>query len=184
MKAILSVLPVELLPAKTFNIPEVEETGETFIENALLKARHASHFSNYPAIADDSGLVVEHLNGVPGIYSARYAGFDATNEERIDKLLQALKGVPDDKRTAYFYSAVVFVRHAKDPIPIIGQGVWKGKILTKPVGTHGLGYDPVFYVHTHHCSAAELKPEIKNQLSHRYCAITQLVSQLKVLFVC
>jgi XTP/dITP diphosphohydrolase len=178
LKDILAVLSVELLSADDFNIPAIEETGLTFIENALLKARHVAIYVKYPVIADDSGLVVRALKGEPGVYSSRYAGENASDAERIDKLLQALQGVPQDQREAYFYSCVVMLRHDKDPMPLMGEGVWKGSILTQPVGTHGLGYDPVFYVPTHGCSAAELEPVIKNKMSHRYQALKQLISRL------
>jgi XTP/dITP diphosphohydrolase len=180
MRAILNTLSIELVSASQVGIDDIEETGQTFIENALLKARHVACAVPYPVIADDSGLVVEALNGAPGIYSARYAGKSANNDQRIEKLLQALAHVPDESRTAYFYSAIVFMRSASDPMPIIGQGVWKGSILKAPIGNYGLGYDPVFYVPTHKMSVAQLKPSIKNKLSHRYQALKQLLVQLKL----
>jgi len=180
MRDILKPLPIELLSAKEFDIGEIEETGQTFIENALIKAQHVAEIVEYPVIADDSGLVVDALKGAPGIYSSRYAGENATNDQRIAKLLQALENISTESRTAYFYSAVVFMRYANDPMPIVGQGIWKGSILEKPIGHYGLGYDPVFYVPTHQMSAAELEPAIKNKLSHRYQALMQLIAQLKL----
>lgn len=180
MRDILKPLSIELLSAKELAINEIEETGQTFIENALIKARHVAEIVQCPVIADDSGLVVEALKGAPGIYSSRYAGENATNGQRIAKLLKALKNVSIESRTAYFYSAVVFMRYPKDVMPIIGQGIWKGYILEKPIGRYGLGYDPVFYVPTHQMSAAQLEPAIKNKLSHRYQALLQLIKQLKL----
>jgi XTP/dITP diphosphohydrolase len=178
IRDILSPLSIELSSAKALGIPDIEETGQTFIENAILKARHVASHVPYPVIADDSGLVVDALKGAPGIYSARYAGSRATNDQRIAKLLRALANVHDDHRLAYFYSAIVFFRYANDPMPIIAQGLWQGSILKAPIGTHGLGYDPIFYVPTHNVSAAQLEPAIKNKLSHRYRALAQLMEQL------
>ncbi len=175
IKELQALLPnYTLIPQTQFNICEIEETGTTFVENAILKARHAAKISNLPAIADDSGLVVAALNDEPGIYSARYAGQGASDAENIAKLLQKLDRVPNEKRQAYFFCVLVFMRHADDPCPIIAQGRWDGFILDKPIGEKGFGYDPIFYVSTHDCSAAELPFEIKNTLSHRAKALATL----------
>lgn len=175
IKELQALLPdCTLIPQTQFNVSEIEETGTTFVENAILKARHAAKISNLPAIADDSGLVVAALNDEPGIYSARYAGQGASDAENIAKLLQALDGVPNEKRQAYFFCVLVFMRHANDPCPIIAQGRWDGFILDKLIGEKGFGYDPIFYVPTYDCSAAELPFEIKNTLSHRAKALATL----------
>ncbi|MEO6696618.1 MAG: RdgB/HAM1 family non-canonical purine NTP pyrophosphatase [Gammaproteobacteria bacterium] len=155
-------------------VPEVEETGLSFVENAIIKARHAAHHTGLPALADDSGLEVDALNGAPGIRSARYAGPQASDAENLQKLLQDLADVPEHQRRARFQCVVVYMMHAEDATPIICQGTWEGRILTTPRGENGFGYDPVFYVPTHHCSSAELLPAVKNSLSHRGKALRQL----------
>ena len=170
---------IEVLPQSEFDIPEAEETGLTFVENAILKARHAAHLAGLPAIADDSGIEVDALNGAPGIYSARFAGAGASDADNLQKLLETLKDVPEAKRTARFQCLMVYLRHGADPTPLICQGTWEGRILFEPRGTGGFGYDPVFYVPTHDCASAELAPEEKNRLSHRGQAIRKLVSALK-----
>ena len=169
---------IEVLPQSAFNVIEVEETGLTFVENALLKARNAAAHSGLPAIADDSGLEVDVLHGAPGIYSARYAGSDASDTDNLTKLLAALADVPGAQRTARFQCLMVYMEHANDPTPIICQGTWEGRILFEPCGTQGFGYDPVFFVRTHNCSAAELPPIVKNNLSHRGQALRQLLTAL------
>ncbi len=175
----LAALDMEVVPQAEFDIEDADETGLTFVENAIIKARHAAELSGLPAIADDSGLEVDALNGAPGIYSARYAGPGANDEKNLAKLLDALKDVPEEKRTARFQCLLVYMRHAEDPTPIICQGTWEGMITTEPHGENGFGYDPVFYVPQHGCTSAELTPEQKNALSHRGQAIRQLVSVLK-----
>ncbi len=175
----LAPLDMEVVPQAEFDIEDADETGLTFVENAIIKARHAAELSGLPAIADDSGLEVDALNGAPGIYSARYAGPGANDEKNLAKLLDALKDVPEEKRTARFQCLLVYMRHAEDPTPIICQGTWEGMITTEPHGENGFGYDPVFYVPQHGCTSAELTPEQKNALSHRGQAIRQLVSVLK-----
>lgn len=175
----LAALDMEVVPQAEFDIEDADETGLTFVENAIIKARHAAELSGLPAIADDSGLEVDALNGAPGIYSARYAGPGANDEKNLAKLLDALKDVPEEKRTARFQCLLVYMRHAEDPTPIICQGTWEGMITTEPHGENGFGYDPVFYVPQHGCTSAELTPEQKNALSHRGQAICQLVSVLK-----
>lgn len=164
---------------KEFNVPEVDETGLTFIENAILKARHTAKFTKLPAIADDSGLVVNALGGAPGIYSARYAGEHGNDASNNQKLLQELKNVPSEKRTAYFYCALAFMRHENDPTPIICLGKWDGIILNEIRGEGGFGYDPLFYVPELNCSAAELTKEHKSQISHRGQALKQLIAKIK-----
>ena len=164
---------------KEFNVPEVDETGLTFIENAILKARHTAKFTKLPAIADDSGLVVNALGGAPGIYSARYAGEHGNDASNNQKLLQELKNVPSEKRTAYFYCALAFMRHENDPTPTICLGKWDGIILNETRGEGGFGYDPLFYVPELNCSAAELTKEHKSQISHRGQALKQLIAKIK-----
>jgi XTP/dITP diphosphohydrolase len=175
----LASLDMEVLPQATFNIEDADETGLTFVENAIIKARHASTIAGLPAIADDSGLEVDFLNGAPGIYSARYSGEGASDEKNLLQLLEALKDVPAEKRTARFQCVLVYMRHAEDPTPIICQGSWEGVIITQPQGENGFGYDPVFYVPEYHCTSAQLKPEQKNKLSHRGIALAELVKKLK-----
>ncbi|MFV1997852.1 MAG: XTP/dITP diphosphatase [Acidiferrobacterales bacterium] len=170
---------IEVRPQDDFSVPEVEETGLTFVENAILKARNAAHHAGLPAIADDSGIEVDALKGAPGIYSARFAGADASDKENLQKLLQELKDVPEDKRTARFQCLMVFMLHENDPTPLICQGTWEGRILFEPRGSGGFGYDPVFHVPDQNCASAELSPEIKNRLSHRGQALIQLISALK-----
>lgn len=164
---------------KEFNVPEVDETGLSFVENAILKARHTAKFTKLPAIADDSGLVVNALGGAPGIYSARYAGEHGNDASNNQKLLQELKNVPSEKRTAYFYCALAFMRHVNDPTPIICLGKWDGIILNEIRGEGGFGYDPLFYVPELNCSAAELTKEHKSQISHRGQALKQLIAKIK-----
>ena len=176
---ILAELDISVLPQSEFNVDEAEETGLTFVENAILKARNAAEQSSLPAIADDSGIEVDALNGEPGIYSARYAGVGASDEGNLQKLLDALQDVPDEKRTARFQCLMVYMRHAKDPTPIICQGTWEGIITREPQGDNGFGYDPVFYVPDHNCTSAQLSAEVKNSLSHRGQALGLLVEQLK-----
>lgn len=162
-----------------FGVSSAEETGSTFVENALLKARHAAASTGLCAIADDSGLAVDHLKGAPGVHSARYSGVDATDEENREFLLTALAGVPADQRTARFHSVVVYLRHAKDPIPIICHGHWSGAIALKPRGSGGFGYDSLFLADGCSQTAAELTADKKNSLSHRAQALVSLVGALK-----
>ena len=169
----------EVLPQSEFGVIEAEETGLTFVENAILKARNAAEHTGLPAIADDSGLEVDALDGAPGIYSARYAGIGASDLQNLEKLLADIKDVPDAQRTARFQCLMVYMRHAKDPTPQIFQGTWEGRILHAPQGDNGFGYDPVFFVPTHNCSSAELEPDVKNSLSHRGQALMQLIEALR-----
>lgn len=179
-QTLLTHLKWEIIPQSTFNISSIAETGLTFIENALLKARHASQLSGLPALADDSGLVIDALDGAPGIYSARYAGEDAVFAANIHKVLTEMQGIPDVARTARFCCVLAYLKHPTDPLPIIAQGVWEGKILSEPRGEKGFGYDPIFWVPTHNCSAAELSFELKNSLSHRHLALEQLLKNLEL----
>ena len=169
---------IEVVPQSDFNVPEIAETGTTFVENAIIKARHAAKLSGLPAIADDSGIEVDALNGAPGIYSARFAGEGSSDEENLLKLLNELKSVPEEQRSARFQCLMVYMRHAEDPTPIICQGTWEGRILTAPQGENGFGYDPVFFVPEQQCSSAELDAATKNSLSHRGKALQQLIAQL------
>jgi XTP/dITP diphosphohydrolase len=168
---------VEVLPQSGFVSQEAEETGLTFVENALIKARHAARASGLPALADDSGLAVDALGGAPGIYSARYAG-GGGDQANNAKLLEALREVPEAQRTARFISVLVLLRHAEDPTPIICEGVWEGRILEAPRGEHGFGYDPLFWVPECGCASAELDAPTKNRLSHRGRAMALLRQRL------
>ena len=169
----------EVLPQSEFDVMEAEETGLSFVENAILKARNAADHTGLPAIADDSGLEVDALDGAPGIYSARYAGIGASDLQNLEKLLADIKDVPDAQRSARFHCLMVYMRHAKDPTPQIFQGTWEGRILHTPQGDNGFGYDPIFFVPTHNCSSAELEPDVKNSLSHRGQALKQLIEALR-----
>ena len=176
IQAILTGHPIVLQSA--FNVPEAEETGATFVENAILKARNAAQHCNLPALADDSGLVVDALNGAPGVISARYAGVGASDLDNLDKLLHELDGVPEKQRTARFICVMVLMEHADDPCPVIAQGVWEGKILDRAVGENGFGYDPVFWVPEQNCTSAQLPVAVKNSLSHRAQALKNLTALL------
>lgn len=175
---LLSSQQIQVIPQSDFNVPDIEETGLTFVENAILKARNAAEHSGLPAIADDSGLEVDALNSAPGIYSARFAGPGATDQDNNDKLLEQLKDVPEAERSARFQCLLVYLRHPADPTPLICQGTWEGQILFQPQGENGFGYDPLFFVPDHYCSSAELRPEVKNQLSHRGRALRELLTKL------
>jgi XTP/dITP diphosphohydrolase len=166
---------IQIIPQNDFDTIEVEETGGSFVENAILKARNACKFSGLPALADDSGLEVDALQGAPGIYSARYAGADASDNDNYIKLLSALNDVPLEERSARFQCVLVYMRHENDPMPQVFQGSWEGQILTKPSGVDGFGYDPVFLVPSEGCSSAELSKDKKNALSHRGKAIQELL---------
>lgn len=170
--------PIELIPQAELDVPEVPETGVTFIENALIKARHASRMTKLPAIADDSGLAVQALYGAPGIYSARYAGEGASSADNIKKLLHAMEHIPDDQRNAAFHCVLVFMLHEQDPVPLVCDGIWHGRILREPQGSDGFGYDPVFYVPDENKSAAELTIAQKNRISHRGQALQLLFHSL------
>jgi len=175
---LLQAEKIRIIPQGELGVPEVEETGLTFVENAILKARNAAHHSGLAAIADDSGIEVDALQGLPGIYSARFAGTGASDAENLQKLLEALRNIPEAKRGARFQCLMVYMRHGEDPTPLICQGTWEGRILLAPRGENGFGYDPVFYVPGEDCSAAQLPPDTKNRLSHRGQALHALVHYL------
>lgn len=175
---LLADLEIEVVPQSEFGVVEAEETGLTFVENAILKARNAALHTGLPAIADDSGIEVDALQGAPGIYSARFAGSGASDQQNLEKLLHDIEGIPEAQRSARFQCLMVFMRHATDPTPLICQGTWEGRILTAPQGDNGFGYDPVFFVPEEGCSSAQLPPDTKNRLSHRGQALRQLIEAL------
>jgi len=181
LSAMLDPLGWTVLPQSNWQIPEAIEDGLSFIENALIKARHASRLTGLPALGDDSGLVVDALDGAPGIYSARYAGTDASDESNNCKLLDALSEIQEPDRGAHFYCAMALVRHAQDPAPLLATGRWNGRILCSPAGTGGFGYDPVFWVPGQACSSAELPADVKNRISHRGQALNALVEQMALI---
>jgi XTP/dITP diphosphohydrolase len=170
----------ELHAQSEFDVGDVEETASTFVENALLKARHATRATGLPALGDDSGLCVDALHGAPGLYSARYGGVHGDATRNIARLLQELQGVPEAARTARFYCVLVLLRSADDPQPLIAEGRWEGRILEQPRGDRGFGYDPVFFDPDNACSAAELDPTIKNMISHRGRALAALKQRLQL----
>ncbi|WP_298611013.1 XTP/dITP diphosphatase [uncultured Thiothrix sp.] len=172
--SLLADFGFEVIRQADLGVSDAEETGLSFVENALLKARHASQVTGFAALADDSGLVVDALNGQPGIYSARFAGQPTNDTANNAKLLAALKDVPTEQRTARFRCCIVLVRHPTDPVPLIAEASWEGQILTELQGQQGFGYDPLFYVPSHHCSAAELAASEKNRISHRGQALQRL----------
>lgn len=168
----------EVLPQSDFNLSNADETGTTFVENAIIKARHACQQTGLPAIADDSGIEVDALNGRPGVYSARYAGEAANDEANNQKLLQELDGVPAEQRTARYHAVLAYMRHADDPTPILCHGTWEGIILIELRGQGGFGYDPLFFVPTHNCTSAELDKAEKNRISHRGKAMQELLQKI------
>ncbi len=176
IQAFFHDVPISVVAQNEYAVPAVEETGLSFIENAILKARHAAKFCQLPALGDDSGLVVDALNGAPGIYSARYAGFAADMPANIHKLLSQLEQVADHQRSAHYYCAIAFVRHEEDPVPIVTCAKWDGFILREEKGQQGFGYDPLFWLPSLQCTAAELDTQQKNSLSHRAQALKQFVS--------
>jgi XTP/dITP diphosphohydrolase len=179
IQQLLQPFALEVIPQGTLGVAEVAETGLSFVENALIKARHASKETGLPALADDSGLEVDALQGNPGIHSARYAGDGATDAANCAKLLTAMATVPDEKRSARFWCVMVYLRHATDPTPLICEGSWNGSVLREPCGDNGFGYDPIFWVPDYQQSAAELSATVKNTLSHRGQALRQLVAALQ-----
>ena len=179
MADVLSDFGFNVVAQSEFNVSDVAETGTTFIENAIIKARHAAKETGLPGIADDSGLEVDTLNGAPGVYSARYSGEGATDQKNIDKMLTAMEGIPAEKRTARFHCVLVLMKHENDPTPLICHGSWEGHITTEQQGENGFGYDPIFWVSEDNCSSAELEPARKKQLSHRGQALKKLFAALK-----
>lgn len=181
LQEMLAPLGFNVVPQKQYNVEDVPETGTTFVENAIIKARHAAEVTGLPCIADDSGLEVAALNGKPGIYSARFAGPDATDGTNIDKLLGKLDGVPMEQRQARFVTVLVFMRHANDPCPVICEGYWDGVITTERHGENGFGYDPVFFQPDLNKTAAQLSPDEKHARSHRGQALRALLEKFKEL---
>ena len=179
LQQMLGGLGFNIVPQTQLNIADIEETGLTFVENSILKARNAAAHSSLPAVADDSGLEVDFLKGAPGIYSARFAGEAATDASNRDKLLELMKDVPAGQRTARYQTVIVFMRHSNDPTPIICQGTWEGTIAFDEKGDGGFGYDSIFQVTETNCRAAELDKESKNKLSHRGKAIASLLQRLQ-----
>ena len=180
LQELLADQDITIVPQGELSIPDIEETGLTFVENAILKARNAAALSGLPAIADDSGLEVDYLLGAPGIYSARYAGSDSNDTTNREKLLAALLDVPAKNRNARYQTVIVYLRHAEDPTPIICQGTWEGRIAFEHRGSEGFGYDPIFYVPETDCHAAELDKATKHSLSHRGKAIAQFLQHMNL----
>lgn len=181
LASLLATYQFEIIPQSDFNVPDVDETGTTFVENAIIKARHAAKITGLPAIADDSGLEVDALNGAPGVYSARYASDiveNPTDDDNTNKLLNALENTPDDQRSARFHCVLVYMQHEKDPTPVICHGFWQGSISRTKQGEQGFGYDPVFWQSDLQLSSAQLPRDIKNKLSHRGQALAKLVAKL------
>nr|WP_240630507.1 RdgB/HAM1 family non-canonical purine NTP pyrophosphatase [Alteromonas sediminis] len=176
---IFSAWQVDVIAQTACGVSSVPETGTTFVENAIIKARHAAKETGLPALADDSGLVVNALKGAPGIFSSRYAGVDASDTDNVNKLLDAMEGMTD--RKAHFQCVLVFMRHADDPIPVIAQGQWHGEIALTPHGEGGFGYDPVFWLPEQSCTAAQLDKKTKNTISHRGQAVTLLREKMSQL---
>ena len=178
--AMLAGLAITVRPQADFAVSDVEETGTTFVENAIIKARHAARVSGRAALADDSGIAVDALGGAPGVYSARYAGSKASDADNLRKLLDNTAELPDEARSCRFVCVMVAIRDADDPLPLIATGIWTGQLLRAPRGTGGFGYDPIFLVPSHGCSSAELPPTLKNALSHRGQALRKLRSLFEV----
>ncbi|EKM0665810.1 XTP/dITP diphosphatase [Cronobacter turicensis] len=179
LASLLQEFGLDVVAQTELGVESAEETGLTFIENAILKARHAAQVTGFAAIADDSGLSVDALGGAPGIYSARYAGSDASDQENLEKLLVALHDVPDEQRQAQFHCVLVYMRHAEDPTPLVFHGVWSGVITRAPAGQGGFGYDPIFFVPSLGKTAAELTREEKSAISHRGQALKLLLEAMR-----
>jgi len=179
LASLLQEFGLDVVAQTELGVESAEETGLTFIENAILKARHAAQVTGFATIADDSGLSVDALGGAPGIYSARYAGSDASDRENLEKLLVALHDVPDEQRQAQFHCVLVYIRHAEDPTPLVFHGVWSGVITRAPAGQGGFGYDPIFFVPSLGKTAAELTREEKSAISHRGQALKLLLEAMR-----
>lgn len=179
LAALLRDVGFEVRGQGEFGVPEVEETGTTFVENAIIKARAAAQHTGLPAIADDSGIEVDALHGAPGVYSARFAGTDADDAQNNAKLVESLRDVPAEQRTARYRAVIVYMRYAEDPAPLIAEGVWEGVIQLEPKGSNGFGYDPHFYLPHLECTSAELEPAEKSRLSHRGQALRALLEKLR-----
>ncbi|MGN5513608.1 RdgB/HAM1 family non-canonical purine NTP pyrophosphatase [Xanthomonas gardneri] len=181
LRAMLADLPLRIVAQGELGVEDVPETGLTFVENALIKARHASAVTGLPALADDSGLIVDALGGAPGLYSARYAGSPTNAQANNAKLLEAMRAVPAERRGARFYAVIVLLRHPEDPQPLIAEGSWEGVITTEPRGDGGFGYNPVFLDPVYGLTAAEMETALKNRLSHRAVALATLQHKLHAL---
>lgn len=179
LASLLDDFGLDVVAQTELGVESAEETGLTFIENAILKARHAAQITGLPAIADDSGLAVDALGGAPGIYSARYAGLEASDQQNLEKLLHTLKDVPDAQRQAQFHCVLVYMRHADDPTPLVCHGRWSGVIAQQPAGDGGFGYDPIFVVPSEGKTAAELTREEKSAISHRGQALKLLLEAMR-----
>jgi len=179
LASLLNDFGLDVVAQTELGVDSVEETGLTFIENAIIKARHAAKVTGLPALADDSGLAVDMLGGAPGIYSARFSGVDASDQQNLEKLLEELQDVPDDKRQAQFHCVLVYMRHADDPTPLVCHGSWQGVITREQAGSGGFGYDPIFFVPSLGKTAAELTREEKSAISHRGQALKQLLEALR-----
>jgi XTP/dITP diphosphohydrolase len=178
MQALLEPLGMEILAQSEFDVLPVAETGHSFVENAIIKARHAAKTTGLPAIADDSGLLVDILDGAPGIYSARFAGINATDAENLELLIRQVDAAGLPQPAARFHCAMAYLRDAGDALPVLSQASWRGHIVTRPRGSNGFGYDPIFFVPTHQCTSAELPPAVKNRISHRGQAMVKLLKEL------
>ncbi|WP_340620980.1 XTP/dITP diphosphatase [Xenorhabdus siamensis] len=179
LAGLLADFGLDIVAQTELGVDSADETGLTFVENAIIKARHAAAVTGLPAIADDSGLSVNALGGAPGIYSARYAGTDSSDQHNLEKLLEAMRDVPDEQRQAQFNCVLVYLRHAEDPTPLVFHGRWSGVITWEPAGSGGFGYDPIFYVPEFGCTAAELSREQKSAVSHRGQALKMLLEAMR-----
>jgi XTP/dITP diphosphohydrolase len=178
LSALLDDTDYQVFPQSDFDVPDVAETGTTFVENAIIKARHAAHSTGFAVLADDSGIVVDALNGEPGVYSARFSGSNASDEANNALLVEKLRSIPEEQRSARYQAVIVYMRNAVDPSPIICEGSWEGMIVLEPRGKGGFGYDPYFYLPEYECTSAELSAEEKNRISHRGKALRRLVEKL------
>lgn len=178
LSALLDESRYKIIPQADFNVPEVAETGTTFVENAIIKARHAAQYTGLAALADDSGIVIDALNGEPGVHSARFSGSDASDESNNILLVERLRSVPEAQRSARYQAVIVYMRNAADPSPIICEGSWEGIMVLEAKGSGGFGYDPYFYLPDYSCTSAELNADEKNRISHRGQALRLLLEKL------
>ncbi|GBF29645.1 MAG: RdgB/HAM1 family non-canonical purine NTP pyrophosphatase [Proteobacteria bacterium] len=178
LSALLDESRYKIIPQADFNVPEVAETGTTFVENAIIKARHAAQYTGLAALADDSGIVIDALNGEPGVHSARFSGSDASDESNNILLVERLRSVPEAQRSARYQAVIVYMRNAADPSPIICEGSWEGIMVLEAKGSGGFGYDPYFYLPDYGCTSAELSADEKNRISHRGQALRLLLEKL------
>ncbi len=178
LSALLDESRYKIIPQADFNVPEIAETGTTFVENAIIKARHAAQYTGLAALADDSGIVIDALNGEPGVHSARFSGSDASDESNNILLVEKLRSVPEGQRSARYQAVIVYMRNAADPSPIICEGSWEGIMVLEAKGSGGFGYDPYFYLPDYGCTSAELSADEKNRISHRGQALRLLLEKL------